>query len=182
MLLPEFRFDYLSDGHVDLWFKKDPLFTDDIKNIYLDAITDSGYTYTIRKKRRNAEVRIREKDNPMKTNPNLQGYVQWKSYGARVVTDLRNPLSLTNRNFNDFITSHEVGHVLGLDHRFDTPVSDTVMNYPRITDLINGNAATRLTESDLNNTRNFHKAITNEGFDLLTGIHYCTAGCSHFID
>ena len=182
MLLPENTFDYLRDGHIDLWFKDDPLFTDDIKNIYFDAITDSGYTYTVRRKRRNAELRIREKDTPIKERPNVQGYVQWKSYGARVVTDLRYPITQGWENFNEYLTSHEVGHALGLAHRFDAPITDTVMNYPSFNDIFSGRAANRLTQQDLNNTRNFHKAITNADSDALTGIHYCQPGCTHFID
>ena len=178
LFLPSYGFGYLEDGHIDVWFKRDPLFKPRVRKEFLNAIEDSGYTYDLVKKR-DAELTIREVDVIDLDNPNVQGRFTSVGDTADVQVNLRRETSKGWKRFNRYLSSHEIGHALGLAHQFDTPITNTVMNYPTFDEIYSGRAANRLTKSDLFNIRNFTNQITNGYDDSITGQHYCGAGCFH---
>ena len=180
--LPTEYFDYLADGHVDLWFKKRD-FTTDQKAEFLGILDDSGYTYDIVRKK-DSELRIREKDVVRKDQPDVQGTVRFKKYGAQITVNLRSTTIEEYRNLNTYIAHHEMGHALGLAHRFNDPITETVMNYPTFNEIATKQATLTVTRGDLNNIRDFKNAILNDtqlivGDDILTGTHTCGPWCYH---
>jgi len=183
--LPSQYFGYLDDGHVDLWFKKND-FTTGQKAEFLGILEDSGYTYDIVRKK-DSELRIREKDVVRVGQPDVQGTVRIKRYGAQITINLRSDIFDRYRNLNTFLIHHEMGHALGLAHRFNDPITETVMNYPTFDEIITKQAALRVTQGDLNNIRNFKNSILNDtqlivGNDILTGTHTCGPWCYHTVN
>ena len=171
-------FNYLSDGHVDVWFKRDSLLKPRMRREFLGAIEDSGYTYDLVKKK-NAELVITEVDRIDPSNPGVQGRMMAYGDRATVQVDLRSNKGKGWKRFNRYLVHHEMGHVLGLAHQFDTDVADTVMNYPTFDEIYSGKAANRLTPRDLYNTRNFSNHLINGTDDPITGEHYCNGSCTH---
>ena len=178
VFLPTDAFNYLSDGHVDVWFKRDSLLKPSMRREFLGAIEDSGYTYDLVRKK-DAELTIIEIDTIDPTNPNVQGRMTAYGDRATVQVNLQEGKGKGWKRFNRFLAHHEMGHALGLAHQFDTPVTDTVMNYPTFDEIYSGKAANRLTSRDLFNTRNFSNYLINGTDDPITGEHYCNASCSH---
>ena len=176
--LPSEWFSYLDDGHIDVWFKRDSLLTPRMQGEFLNAIEDSGYTYDL-VKRRDAELQIKEVDVVDPSIPGVQGRFIPKGDKGIVKVNLRPGQNKRWKRYNRFISSHEMGHALGLAHQFDTSVTNTVMGYPTRDEIYSGRAANRLTTRDLFNTRNFTNQITYGYDDTITGLHYCGPGCFH---
>ena len=178
VFLPTDAFNYLSDGHVDVWFKRDSLLKPRMRREFLGAIENSGYTYDLVRKK-DAEITIIEVDTIDPTNPNVEGRMTAYGDRAEIKVNLQEGKGKGWKRFNRFLAHHEMGHALGLAHQFDTPVTDTVMNYPTFDDIYSGKAANRLTPRDLFNTRNFSNYLINGTDDPITGEHYCNASCTH---
>lgn len=175
MFLPEQWFGYLADGHIDLWFKKSDGFSDKQKSFVVDSLEAAGYSTEIHTKKRGSELRFRIVELE---DPSLLGRWTRKKKGAKVELDL---FQYSSKRVHKFITSHELGHALGLAHQFDLPVTDTVMNYPSLAE-INSTASLTLTAGDYQLASQFKTNLQNgfhdkQGDDTITGQHFCTGKC-----
>ena len=146
----EYTPSYAFDGVVDLWFnKRMPYeYKEEIISIYESFDLDVNVVH-----KKDAEVRILNKKRDLVPGdrringifftpkdidrPNPVGKIWFKYYMGT---------TLPMRNI--WLTHHEVGHALGLDHKFDLDVSKTVMNYPGVFDWSDPSTAFRLTLRD----------------------------------
>ena len=169
-------YGHVADGEIDLWI--DPDFSRRQTRMILDSLDDYDLVINRVNRRKKSDFRVIYKDVVDPDKPNVVG--RSTNYADRDLTKIH--VSTTgNRKFDRFLFNHEVGHSLGLGHRFDDPVQDTVMNYPTYGEITDGTAATRLTPFDRHNIRNFLNHIQHGTDDTLTGQHFCSAGCNHTV-
>ncbi len=171
--LPPEYFSHLTDGALDIWI--DPALSRRQERWIFQALELTDYEVNQVKRRKQSDFRIFEVDVVDSDRPNVAGRAHL--YPNKDLVTLKIKVFGINK-LDRFILNHEIGHALGLAHQFDTPVGDTVMNYPNYDEITSGEAATRLTTNDLNDITNFSKAILN-GDDPITGQHYCTSECHH---
>ena len=176
-------FGHVADGVVDLWI--DDEFTKRQVRFIYNALDDYGLEIIEHDRRKDADFRVIYSELIDEAAPGVVG--RSTSYWFRDLTKIQ--LSTRNeKKFDRFLINHEVGHSLGLAHRFNDKVSDTVMNYPSLSQIRDGRAARRLTPFDRQNIRNFLEYVQSTEQkntiidDEITGEHYCGAHCNHTFD
>ena len=141
---------YAFDGVVDLWFNKH---MPEDQKAFIVSIYESFDLEVNEVRKRNAEMLVTNKKKDLvKGRPEVVGLFMTPKDETRdrPVSRMRfnyHKISRTPRRA-DWLTSHEVGHSLGLDHAFDLPVSDTVMGYPTSYEMNFSSTASELTKRD----------------------------------